>query len=173
MKTKAKSETKTETKTKTKRRVFRFRVKAPLGAVIDFHRHSSSLKAITPPWTPLSGVSAPEVLAEGDEMEFTLWAGPLPIRWKARIAAVSEDGFVDEQVSGPFELWRHRHRFFAADEAADTESSTWVEDTIEARLPRHLFWGLIGRFMWLGLPIVFAYRARKTRSVLGRLTPSP
>lgn len=111
----------------------------------------------------MSGVSAPEVLDEGDEMEFTLWAGPLPIRWRARIAAVTDNGFVDEQIAGPFETWRHQHRF-----VPDGDCATWVEDSIEARLKHHPIRGPIGLAMWLGLPIVWAYRIKKTRSQLAR-----
>jgi ligand-binding SRPBCC domain-containing protein len=38
-------------------------------------------------------------------------------------------GFVDEQVRGPYRLWRHAHRFY------DGGEGTIVEDTVQFRLP--------------------------------------
>ena len=49
---------------------------------------------------------APERMASGDEMDFTLWAGPMPLRWVARIEDASPNGFTDRQVRGPFASWR-------------------------------------------------------------------
>ena len=63
----------------------RFRVEAPLPAVAEFHSRSASMPAITPPPMIVRVHAAPAVLAEGDTMDFTLWAGPIPVRWVARI----------------------------------------------------------------------------------------
>ena len=46
---------------------------------------------------------APAILGEGDEMEFILWVGPLPVRWVAYIEQVSGEGFTDRQLRGPFQ----------------------------------------------------------------------
>ncbi len=96
-------------------------------------------------------------------MAFTLWLGPLPVPWTARIEDVSPTGFVDRQVSGPFAAWRHRHSYRAI-----TPTVTEVVDQIEATLRAHIWWGPIGLGMWLTLPLLFAYRAWKTRRLLER-----
>jgi ligand-binding SRPBCC domain-containing protein len=94
-------------------------------------------------------------------MEFSIRLGPLTIPWIARIEGVSLRGFTDRQLRGPFQQWQHRHSFKALDDA-----STEVYDEITATLdPRPLAF-LLGLGMWLGLPLLFAYRARKTRSIL-------
>jgi len=80
----------------------RFRVDAPLSEVLEFHSLSSSMGAITPPPIVARIHRAPAVLGEGDEMEFTLWVGPLPVRWLAHIEQVSGEGFTDRQLRGPF-----------------------------------------------------------------------
>jgi len=87
-----------------------------------------------------------------------MWLGPFPIHWKARIEAVSPNGFTDHQVSGPFAEWVHRHNFEVVD-----EHTTDVVDEIALRLRSHPLWWLVGMGMRLGLPILFAYRAWKTR----------
>ena len=139
----------------------RFRVAAPLARVAEFHRRSSSMAAITPPPLIVRVNRAPATLGSGDEMAFTLWAGPLPLRWVARIEDVSPEGFIDRQVRGPFAAWQHRHRF---ERISDGETA--VVDEVTAKLKRHPFWGLIGGLMWLGMPLLFAYRGWRTRRLL-------
>lgn len=140
---------------------YRFTVDAPLTSVADFHRRSDSLRAITPAIFRTQFHEAPESLNEGDEMYFTMWAGPLPIAWRARIENLSPHGFIDRQISGPFRRWVHQHRF-----AARSPQATEVIDEIEFALRLHVLWTPIGIAMALGLPILFAYRARKTREIL-------
>lgn len=141
----------------------RFRVAAPLATVAEFHSRSASMAAITPPPIIVQVHRAPAVLHEGDEMEFTLWLGPLPLRWLARIEDVTATGFVDRQVRGPMQRWEHRHSYRSLDEA-----TTEVVDEVEVELRRHPLWGPIGLGMWLGLPILFAYRGWRTRRLLQR-----
>jgi len=141
----------------------RFRVKASLAEVADFHSRSSNMPKLSPPPLIVRMRRAPELLAAGDEMEFTLWAGPIPIRWIARIEDASPSGFVDRQEVGPFASWRHRHVF-----ARVTDDTTEVLDQVEASLRRHWWWGPVGLAMWVGLPLLFAYRGWKTRQLLER-----
>ena len=139
----------------------RFRLQAPLERVAEFHSRSASMAAITPPPILVRLQHAPAVLNEGDEMDFTLWLGPLPLHWLVRIEAVSTTGFSDRQLRGPFAEWVHRHTFLAVD-----EQTTEVVDEISLRLRPHPVWWLVGLGMRLGLPVLFAYRAWKTKRVL-------
>jgi ligand-binding SRPBCC domain-containing protein len=138
-----------------------FQVRAPLSEVADFHSRSSSMAAITPPPAVVRVHQAPARLHEGDEMDFTLWLGPLPLHWLACIEDVSPTGFTDRQVRGPFKQWIHRHTFSPVD-----ETTTTVVDGIELRLRLHPLWGVVGLGMWLSLPLLFAYRGWKTRRLL-------
>jgi ligand-binding SRPBCC domain-containing protein len=155
----------------------RFRVAAPLAKVAAFHRRSTSLKAVTPPLIPMFFKDLPEEVGPGETMAFTLWMGPFPVHWVAALEALpegvdGEEGFQDRQVKGPFALWVHRHRFRAAtrvDQAADKVGGTWVIDEIDARLPsfsRHPLRYVLAFQMWLGLPLLFAYRRWRTRRLL-------
>jgi len=139
----------------------RFQVDAPLAAVANFHALSTSMAAITPPPVVVRVQRAPAYLQEGDEMEFTLWLGPLPLRWLARIEDVSPTGFTDRQLHGPFAGWVHQHTFLPVD-----ERTTVVADEIRLSIRRHFWWGLVGLGMWLSLPLLFAYRAWKTRQLV-------
>ena len=146
----------------------RFTVTAPLAAVADFHAQSASMGAITPPPVVAQVHQAPARLQSGDTMDFTLWLGPLPVHWLARIEDVSPIGFVDRQVRGPFKVWVHRHRFVPLS-AAQTE----VIDEIELEFRRHPLWALVGLGMRLNLPLLFAYRGWKTRRLLQNRQPGP
>jgi ligand-binding SRPBCC domain-containing protein len=138
-----------------------FRVPASVERVAEFHAHSASMTAITPPPILVKVQQSPAVLADGDEMAFTMWLGPLPIHWLVRIEAVSDAGFTDRQLRGPFTEWVHRHMFRAVD-----ENTTNVIDEIIFRLRLHPLWWPVGLGMWLGLPILFAFRAWKTKRML-------
>ncbi|RPI85715.1 MAG: hypothetical protein EHM41_10250 [Chloroflexi bacterium] len=139
----------------------RFQVSASREEVAYFHRNASSLKAITPPPLRVQLLRAPAMLGEGNAMEFNLLAGPLPIYWLAHIKESSLAGFTDYQLRGPFKSWIHRHRFVQVD-----EQRTEVLDEVEAQLKPHIFWGSVGLVMWLSLPVLFAFRAWKTRRLL-------
>ncbi len=141
----------------------RFLVAAPLAAVAEFHRQSRSMAAITPPPMIVRVHEAPSQLGEGDEMAFTLWLGPLPMRWRARIEQVSSTGFVDRQISGPFAAWVHQHVFVEL-----APDRTEVIDMVSVQLSDKLLWRLAGLGMWTGMPLLFSYRAWKTRRLLER-----
>ncbi len=90
---------------------FTFTVRASLEAVADFHRDTRALKLLTPPplFVQLHRV---DPLGEGSISEFTLWFGPLPVRWHAlHHTADVKHGFTDVQESGPMKHWAHTHTY--------------------------------------------------------------
>lgn len=135
-----------------------FQVNAPLEVVAQFHRDPTALRLLTLP-PIIVQIHRAEPLAEGSQVDFTLWLGPLPVRWLAEHVAVDEQaGFTDVQRRGPFKSWQHRHSFRAL-----SDRETLVSDEIRLEFGSGLFNGLVGRLMWLGLPVLFAYRAWATR----------
>jgi ligand-binding SRPBCC domain-containing protein len=138
-----------------------FQVNAPIERVAEFHRSTQTLKYLTPPPLFVS-FNHVDPLGEGSRADFTMWFGPLPIRWVAVHSDVNPmEGFTDTQVEGPFNTWVHRHSFEPIN-----DNSTKVIDQIEGQPSSHPFWGLVSRFMWLTLPILFSYRARQTRKAI-------
>lgn len=89
-----------------------FTVDAPLQVVSDFHHDSSVLKTLTPPPIFVQ-VHHFDPLGEGAIAEFTMWFGPVPVRWRAIHSDVSINGFTDTQLEGPLKSWQHTHRFTA------------------------------------------------------------
>ena len=140
-----------------------FTVFAPLVAVRDFHRDTSALKRLTPPPTFVQ-LHSIEPLAEGSVSRFTLWVGPLPLRWKAVHRGVTDRGFTDVQAEGPARKWEHTHSFVPLDDA-----TTEIREHIEYE-HKTGFWGVVTRilFSWPNLYAMFTYRMLVTRWFLSR-----
>lgn len=138
-----------------------FIVRAPLQKVAAFYRDPRSLQAITPPIVPIRLRSAPAQLQQDDEIDLVLWLIGVPVHWVARVVTIDEQGFTDCQISGPFARWTHRHQFVPI-----SANCTQIVDEIDAALSHHPLKALVGILLWLGLPLLFAYRRWKTRRLL-------
>ena len=135
-----------------------FTVTAPVEVVRRFHASTDAIPWLTPP-PMVARVHRGGRVEEGMVAEFTLWLGPLPLRWCARHVDVGERSFVDEQAEGPFASWRHRHTI-----EAQGEHTTRVDDTVHYEHHPGVR-GLVTRAMTskLSLEGLFAYRAAMTR----------
>lgn len=136
-----------------------FVVDAPLANVAAFHSDTSALKRLTPPPIFVQ-LHATEPLTEGASAEFTMWFGPLPLRWKAVHSNVDPlHGFTDTQVRGPLAMWEHQHRFTALD-----SERTRVSDKVLYSYGTG--WrGWLNRLLFnpIALRLLFAYRRWITR----------
>jgi ligand-binding SRPBCC domain-containing protein len=89
-----------------------FTVDAPLADVRAYHHNTEVLRQLTPP-PIIARIHRFEPLADGSMAEFTLWFGPLPLRWQSLHSDVGPHGFTDTQVHGPLKTWQHVHLFTA------------------------------------------------------------
>lgn len=138
-----------------------FTVNTPIQDVAAFHGSTKVLRKLN---LPLIGLifHRLEPLAENSISDFTMWIGPIPVRWVARHEDVKYDrGFVDVQETGPFKKWRHGHSYTAVD-----ESRSQVIDEIDFEYSQTPFWYIFGHFLVWNLPIMFAYRGWVTRKSL-------
>lgn len=130
------------------------KISASVKQVADFHQTSHALKRLTPPPIYVQIHSA-EPLSEGSETDFTLWFGPLPVRWLAKHSQVNpQSGFIDTQVKGPMRTWQHVHSWEKID-----DHQTLLKDKIQYE--HHSGWrGLITRLLFAPplLQIMFFYR---------------
>ncbi len=140
---------------------FSFTVPAPVQAVSDFHHDTAALKTLTPP-PMIVQLHDIEPMGEGSVSKFTLWFGPIPIRWTAVHSNVSSYGFTDTQTEGPAKHWAHTHSF------------TPISD-VETRVNEHIEYehgtgisGLLTRFLFAkpNLYVMFTYRKLRTRWAL-------
>ena len=140
---------------------YRFQVNASVDAVRDFHHDTRALKRLTPPPTIVQ-LHHVEPLAEGSTSEFTLWVGPIPLRWTAVHRDVSTTGFTDVQVSGPAQKWEHTHTFVAI-----SPEITEIREHIQFEHKPGLA-GLFTRLLFArpNLNLMFAYRQWVTQRTL-------
>ena len=99
-------------------------------AAFAWHGRPGALERLIPPWLHIEVLQRAE-LSEGATAQLLIHAGPFAIHWTARHAEVEPGrGFSDFQVQGPFDRWKHSHRFEPA-----PDGTSILHDRIEADLP--------------------------------------
>lgn len=137
-------------------------INTSLDDIKRFHSDPRALARLTPP--PLFMKlhrDERRSLTEG-EIEFSLWLGPIPIRWLARHEpGPSAHSFADSQLRGPLQFWRHEHVF------SPVEGGVELTDRVTYAHKRG-FVGWLTRIAFGGwsLRILFAYRHWRTRRAL-------
>lgn len=109
----------------------------PLDEVFPFFSDARNLAELTPPWLGFRILTTgPILIAAGTRIRYRLaWRG-LPVPWTTQIRRWDPPfRFIDVQLSGPYKLWHHTHRFETCD------GGTRMTDVVRYRLP----FGLIGR----------------------------
>jgi len=111
----------------------------PLAEVFAFFCDARNLENLTPPWLGFRILTAgPIHIAAGTKIRYRLsWHG-IPVTWTTEIRRWEPPHrFIDVQLSGPYRLWHHTHRF------APLGGGTLMTDVVRYRLP----FGIIGRIM--------------------------
>ena len=144
-----------------KRRVFEKTslINTTLDEMMRFHADPGALSKLTPPPIFMRVQRDDRRSIREGEIAFTLWFGPLPIRWLARHeSGPAEHSFADRQIEGPMAHWRHEHIFEAA------SGGVLLTDRISYAHKAGLK-GMLTRLMFDGLPLrfLFAYRHWRTR----------
>lgn len=128
-----------------------------LSEVFTFFRDPRNLETITPPWLGFRITStSDDTVREGSRIKYRLRLLAIPMSWESRIAEyVDGSHFADEQISGPYARWYHRHVFRAVADGVE------MTDDVEYSLP----FGPLGRLVhWLvvrhQLRAIFDYRTR-------------
>jgi len=90
---------------------------------------------------------------------------PKRVSWMARITEFEWNShFCDEQVRGPFTLFRHRHGIKA--ETRDGQQGTLVSDSVEFEMPFGLLGRIGGVFVRRQLAGSFAHRQKRLPEIL-------
>jgi ligand-binding SRPBCC domain-containing protein len=151
--------------------VFRTSMSMPLPreAVFAFFADAANLERITPPELRFRILTRyPIPMQEETLIDYRLRLFGVPLRWQARITDWEPPvGFVDEQVRGPYRLWRHAHRFY------DDGKGTIIEDTVHYRLPFAPLGDFFHPLVRLQLERIFRFRHSAVRRCLLGLADRP
>jgi ligand-binding SRPBCC domain-containing protein len=129
--------------------------------VFAFFSDPLNLQRITPAWLDFR-IAAPGSIEmrPGVRIDYQLKLHGFPLKWQSEITVWDPPfRFVDEQVRGPYKLWRHEHLF------EERDGRTLVEDHVEysvlgGRLVNTLF---VAR----DVNRIFQFRRRKLDEILG------
>lgn len=139
------------------------RLPKPLSEVFPFFSDAYNLETLTPPLLKFEVLTpAPIPMKVGQTIDYRLRVRGVPLRWRSEITAWEPPHrFVDEQVRGPYRLWRHEHRF------REEDGVTIAEDHVEyAVLGGSLVhWLLVER----DVKKIFEYRRRRMEEIFGKV----
>ena len=130
-------------------------IQAPVETVFAFHERADALQLLSPAFPPVRLIRKSGGIEAGGRVEMKIG----PFRWTALHGAFEKNHFFeDQQISGPFAKWIHRHQF------EPLGSATRLTDRIEYRLPGGDWTNRL--FSWatdLGLRQMFSHRHRMTK----------
>ncbi len=141
-------------------------VPRPLEETFAFFADARNLERITPPSLRFRIVSdvGDGSTSEGMLIDYRLRLRGVPIGWRTRITRFDPPhAFIDEQLRGPYRLWRHTHAF-----VADGPERTRMIDTVEF-VPHggRLLAGIVSRlFVAREVRGIFEWRARALEDLL-------
>ena len=112
-------------------------IPARLDEVFTFFKNPRNLEALTPPWLGFKILHTTDsVVQVGTRIQYQLRLHGIPLRWESRITEYVEgERFADEQLTGPYRSWYHRHIFRTVDGGVE------MTDQVEYSLP----FGILGR----------------------------
>ena len=142
-------------------------VGAPAAEVFRWHERPGALAALTP--ASLVRIERQEGgIRDGGRVALSIGLGRTRVRWAMRHHGyIAGRRFCDEQVTGPFAVWRHAHLFEPIGPA-----ETLYEDRLEFAVARRGWLNRVAAAVLRPiLTIAFAHRHRVVQAAVGRAGP--
>ena len=118
-----------------------------LADVFGFFKSPLNLEAITPPWLGFRVLHTTDAeVREGTRIKYGLRLHGIPFRWESRITEYRENEmFADEQITGPYRHWYHRHLFHqvpSMNAGRRPGSSPGFSAVTRAAWPSRMWWSI-------------------------------
>jgi ligand-binding SRPBCC domain-containing protein len=139
----------------------------PREVVFEFFADAGNLEWLTPPWLHFEiRTPRPIAMRAGALIDYRLRLHGLPLKWRTEISLWEPPyQFVDQQLRGPYQLWRHLHTFESRD------GGTYCTDRVE-----YAFWGgalVHNLLVRRDLDQIFTYRQLRLWERFGERTAAP
>ncbi|MEP7362581.1 MAG: SRPBCC family protein [Acidobacteriota bacterium] len=144
-------------------------VESSLADTFRVFEDPNNLAKITPSWLNFRIVTPNLEMREGALIDYTIRWLAFPMRWRTLIAAYEAPRyFIDEQIRGPYTMWRHLHTF------EETPDGTRVADEVRYILPMGPF-GRMAHASAVGRQLrgIFRFRQQALAPLLGRIVGAP
>lgn len=110
-------------------------VKENINEVFSFFSNAENLNKLTPPALGFRIITpSPITIRKGTIIDYKIKLNGIPFRWKSEITVWDPPHlFADEQLKGPYQYWRHEHKFEQKD------GGTLITDIVKYRSPGWIF----------------------------------
>ena len=136
----------------------------PLSEIFPFFQNEKNLEILTPDFLNFRVVGkSTRELEKGTLIDYKLKLHGLPLHWQSEIISwAPPEHFIDNQISGPYTLWHHTHKFEAL------AGGTLITDRVQYLVPLGLLGKLsAGPFVNKDVNSIFEYRKMKARELFG------
>jgi ligand-binding SRPBCC domain-containing protein len=130
--------------------------------VFSFFCNAGNLEQITPPELCFRITTPqPMCMQQGTLIDYRLELYRVPFSWRTEISLWEPPyRFIDEQVQGPYKLWRHSHCFH------EESGETIITDEVQYRLPFEPIGEFFHPFIRGQLERIFRFREKAIRKAL-------
>lgn len=138
------------------------KINATLSQVFEFFSKAENLEKLTPEFLNFKILTPPPIkMKKGLEIDYEIRLYGFPIRWKTLIEEWNPPHlFIDTQLSGPYSLWHHTHKF------TEENGYTIVQDDVVYRPKGFIFAGIINHlFVKKDIEKIFNYREKTINSI--------
>jgi ligand-binding SRPBCC domain-containing protein len=134
----------------------------PIDEVFPFFADARNLERLTPPFLKFQVITpAPIAMQPGTHIRYKLRLHAIPISWESEITAWDPPHrFIDEQLRGPYRIWKHEHRF------SEKNGGTEVSDHVD-----YAVWGgslINALFVAPDVRKIFDYRTQVLETMFGK-----
>ena len=138
------------------------RIARPVDEVFAFFVDAGNLERLTPAFLHFRILSPPPIrIQAGTTIAYRLRLWRVAFNWVTRIVVFEpERRFVDQQIAGPYRLWRHLHEFWPL------AGGTLMRDVVEYELPYGPL-GVLAHGVLVGrtLDRIFDYRRAQVAAI--------
>ena len=138
----------------------------PRSEVFNFFSKAENLQRITPPELGFQIITPQPIgMGEGTIIEYRINLHGISMGWKTLISKWDPPNeFVDEQLSGPYKQWIHRHTFIETG-----PNTTMIEDEVKYRLPFEPLGDVAHFFVERQLNNIFSFREKTVNELFQKI----